>query len=108
MKRMVSIMVLVAIVAMGVVSFSGVAGADEIKLVGVITMIDCPSKDSKSATVVLKDNKTEGTVTVIVNDEMTLDKLKDHRIAEGDEIRCKYETKDGKNVSTFFKKTAGC
>jgi hypothetical protein len=108
MKRMVSIMVLVAIVAVGVVSFSGLACADEIKLVGVITMIDCPSKDSKSATVVLKDNKTEKLVTIVVGDEMTLDKFKDHRIVEGDEIRCKYETKDGKNFSTYFKKTAGC
>ena len=108
MKRMVSIIVLVAIVVMGVVSFSGIAGADEIKLVGVITMIDCPSKDSKSATVVLKDNKTEKLVTIVVSDEMTLDKFKDHRIVEGDEIRCKYETKDGKNLSTYFKKTAGC
>ena len=108
MKRVVSLMALMAIVAMGVVSFSGVAGADEIKLVGVITMIDCPSKDSKSATVVLKDNKTEKLVTIVVGDEMTLDKFKDHRIVEGDEIRCKYETKEGKNFSIYFKKTAGC
>jgi len=108
MKRTLSALMLVAIVAMGVISFSGVAAADEIKMVGVITKIDCAGKDATTANVVLKDNKTEGTVTVIVNDEMTLDKLKDHRIAEGDEIRCKYETKDGKNVSTFFKKTAGC
>ena len=108
MKRMVSIILLVAIVAVGLASFSGVACADEIKMVGVITMIDCPNKDSKSATVVLKDNKTENLITIVVNDEMTLDKFKDHRIAEGDEIRCKYETKAGKNFSTYFKKTAGC
>ena len=108
MKRSVSIILLVAIVAMGLVSFSSIASADEIKMVGVITMIDCPSKDAKSATVVMKDNKTEKLVTIVVNDEMTLDKFKDHRIVEGDEIRCKYETKDGKNISTYFKKTAGC
>jgi hypothetical protein len=108
MKRIVSVLVLVALVALGVTSFSTVANAEENKMVGVITQIDCVGKDAKTATVVLKDNKTEKLVTIIVNDDLTLDKLKDHRIVEGDEIRCKYEAKDGKNVSTYFKKTAGC
>lgn len=108
MKRIVSVLLLVAVVALGVTTFSSVASAEETKMVGVITQIDCVGKDAKTATVVLKDNKTEKLVTIIVNDELTLDKFKDHRIVEGDEIRCKYETKDGKNVSTYFKKTAGC
>jgi hypothetical protein len=47
-------------------------------------------------------------VAVIVNDDLTLDKFKDHRIVVGDEIRLKYEVKDGKNVSKYFRKTAGC
>ncbi len=34
--------------------------------------------------------------------------MKDHRINLDDEIRCKYEVIDGKNVSTYFRKTAGC
>jgi len=108
MKRIVSVMLLAALVALGVVSFSGVANADEIKMVGIITKIDIAGKDAKTATVVLKDNKTEQSVSIIVNDDLTLDKFKDHRIVEGDEIRCKYETKDGKNISTYFRKTAGC
>ena len=108
MRRIVSVLLLVAVVALGVTAFSRVANAEEIKMVGVITEIECPLKDTKTATVVLKDNKTEKLVTIIINDELTLDKFKDHRIVEGDEIRCKYETKDGKNVSTYFKKTAGC
>lgn len=108
MKRIVSAILLVALVAVGVISFNTVAGADEIKMVGVITKIDIAGKDAKTATVTLKDNKTEELVTVIVNDDLTLDKFKDHRIVEGDEIRCKYEAKDGKNISTIFKKTAGC
>jgi len=86
----------------------GVASADEIKMVGVITKIDIAGKEAKTATVILKDNKTEQPVTIVVTDDLTLDKFKDHRIVEGDEIRCKYETKDGKNVSTYFRKTAGC
>jgi GTP1/Obg family GTP-binding protein len=101
-------MALVAMVALGVLSFDRIANADEIKVVGVITKIDCAGKDAKTATAILKDNKTEEPVTIIINDELTLDKFKDHRIVEGDEIRCKYENKDGKKISTMFKKTAGC
>ncbi len=108
MKRVVSVVVLVTLVALGIASLSRVASADEIKMVGVITKIDIAGKDAKTATVVLKDNKTEQLVTIIVNDDLTLDKFKDHRIVEGDEIRCKYEVKDGKNISSYFRKTAGC
>lgn len=108
MKRSAAVLAVVAMVTLGVLLIAGIAAADEIKMVGVITSIDCVGKEAKTATVVLKDNKTEKLVTIIVNDDLTLDKFKDHRIVEGDEIRCKYETKDGKNVSTYFKKTAGC
>ncbi|KAF0220260.1 MAG: hypothetical protein FD174_1340 [Geobacteraceae bacterium] len=108
MKRVVSVMALVALVALGVFSFSKVANAEEIKMVGVITKIDIAGKDAHSASITLKDNKTEQPVVIIVNDDLTLDKLKDHRIVEGDEIRLKYEVIDGKNVSKYFRKTAGC
>ena len=108
MKRIAAILGMVVVVALVVVSFTRVASADEIKMVGVITKIDIAGKDAKTATVILKDNKTGESITITVNDELTLDKFKDHRIVEGDEIRCKYEVKDGKNVSTYFRKTAGC
>jgi hypothetical protein len=108
MKKLLTVALTVTLVALAVVSFSRVAQAAETKMIGVITKIDIAGKDAKTATVVLKDNKTEESVTVIVNDDLTLDKFKDHRIVEGDEIRCKYETQDGKNVSTYFRKTAGC
>lgn len=84
------------------------ARAEEIKMVGVITAIDIAGPDAATATATLKDNKTGESVTVIVNDELTLDKFKDHRIVVGDEIRLKYEVQDGKNVSKYFRKTAGC
>jgi ethanolamine utilization protein EutP (predicted NTPase) len=80
----------------------------EEKMVGVITKIELSGQDATIATVTLKDNKTEELVVIVINDELTLDKLKDHRIVEDDEIRCKYEIEDGKNVSTYFRKTAGC
>ncbi len=108
MRRIAAVMGLVLVVALAVVSLARVASADEIKMIGVITNIDIAGKDAKVATVTLKDNKTEELVVITVTDDLTLDKFKDHRIVEGDEIRCKYETKDGKNISTYFRKTAGC
>jgi sulfur carrier protein ThiS len=106
--RKVFAMVLAVIATLGVLSFGGTAHADEVKFVGVITKIEIAGKDATTATVTLKDNKTEEPVLVTVNDDLTLDKFKDHRISEGDEIRCKYEVTDGKNVSRLFRKTAGC
>lgn len=108
MKGIVSFMVALAVVAVSVLGLTSAAQADEIKMVGVITKIEISGKDAKTATVTLKDNKSEEQVPIVVNDDLTLDKFKDHRIVEGDEIRCKYEVIDGKNVSKYFRKTAGC
>jgi Cu/Ag efflux protein CusF len=108
MKKVVSVLVLFAVVAFGIAALSTSARADEIKMVGVITKIEIAGKDATTAIATLKDNKSGELVVITVNDELTLDKFKDHRIVEGDEIRCKYEVKDGKNVSSYFRKTAGC
>ncbi len=109
MKRfaIVSMLFALAVAAAGIF-FPGAASAEEIKLVGAITKIEISGQDATTATVTLKDNKSGELVTVIVNDDLTLDKFKDHRIVTGDEIRLKYEVKDGKNVSKYFLKTAGC
>lgn len=108
MKRFLSIAALFGFVAITVCFSAGSARADEIKMVGVITDIQMTGKDAKTATVTLKDNESGKDVVVIINDDLTLDKLKDHRIVLDDEIRCKYEVIDGKNVSSYFRKTAGC
>lgn len=108
MKKAVAALFVVAQLVTCVLAVSGVAHADETKMVGVITKIDLAGKDAKTATATLKDTKTDQVVDITIVDDLTLDKLKDHRIVEGDEIRCKYEVKDGKNVSTYFRKTAGC
>lgn len=108
MKRLASALVLVTLMALGIFSMSREAAAEEIKMVGVITKIEIAGKDAKTATVTLKDNKSGESVVITVNDDLTLDKFKDHRIVEGDEIRCKYEPTDGKNISKLFRKTAGC
>jgi len=98
----------VAVLTLLAISLTGIAVAADMKMVGVVTKIELADKDAKTATVALKDNKTGQSVVIVINDELTLDKLKDHRIVEGDEIRCKYEVVEGKNVSTYFRKTAGC
>jgi len=108
MRKALSLVAVLAILAVSLFGFSRPAQADEIKFVGVITKIDIAGKDAKTATATLKDNKTEALISITVNDDLTLDKFKDHRIVEGDEIRCKYEVIDGKNVSKLFRKTAGC
>ena len=108
MKRLLSVATLIGFVALAVLFVTGKAHADEVKMVGVITKIEISGPDAKTATATLKDNESGKNVDITVNDDLTLDKFKDHRIVEGDEIRCKYEVKDGKNVSTYFRKTAGC
>jgi hypothetical protein len=108
MKKALAALFVVAQLVVGLLAISSIARADETKMVGVITKIEISGKDARTATATLKDTKTDQLVEITVNDDLTLDKFKDHRIVEGDEIRCKYEVKDGKNVSTYFRKTAGC
>jgi uncharacterized membrane protein affecting hemolysin expression len=104
---MVSVVMLVALMVVSTFAFVQNASAEEMKMVGSITKL-VVAADKKSATAVLKDTKSAEEVTIIVNDELTLDKFMDKRIVEGDEIRCRYEKVDGKNISKMFKKTAGC
>ena len=82
------------------------ARAEE-KVLGVVASIQLAA-DGNSAVATLKDPKAGITVPIAVEDKVTLDKFKDHRISVGDEIKCKYEKKADKNVATFFKKPGGC
>ncbi|MDD2908784.1 MAG: hypothetical protein PHZ26_03460 [Candidatus Gracilibacteria bacterium] len=84
-----------------VILATSVAFAGEIKDVGIIENI---SLNGPTATVELK-GKT-GKFTVKVTDSLTVDKMKDKRISNGDEVRVKYDS-DSK-VTKLFKKTAGC
>jgi len=107
MKKIVSVVLLVAVMVVSTLAFVKTASADDVKMVGTISKIEIAS-DGKSATAILKDTKSGESVTILVTDELTLDKFNDKRIVEGDEIRCKFEKVDGKNSSKMFKKTAGC
>ena len=107
MKKLVSVVILVAVIVASTLAFVQTASSEDVKMVGSISKIEMAA-DGKSATVILKDSKTGEKVTVVVSDELTIDKFNDKRIVNGDEIRCKYEKVDGKNVVKMFKKTAGC
>ena len=107
MKRIISFVVLMALVTFSTLTVVKTASAEEMKMVGTATKIEL-STDQKSATVTLKDTKSGTEVVVIVTDDQTLDKFKDKRIVEGDEIRCKYDKQGDKNTAKIFKKTAGC
>ncbi|MEI6208934.1 MAG: hypothetical protein WCP20_19325 [Desulfuromonadales bacterium] len=107
MNKIVSVVILVVMMLVSTLASVQTARAEEAKMVGSISKIEMAA-DGKSATAILKDNKTGESVTIIVSDELTLDKFNDKRIVEGDEIRTKYEKSGDKNISKMFKKTAGC
>ncbi len=106
MKSKLSTFILTAVLAVSGAAFTGNAFADEGKMVGPVTKIKL-APDGKSALATLKDAKTGEQVNLTVSDDLTLDKFKDKRIVEGDEIRARFD-KDGKNTAKSFKKTAGC
>lgn len=97
---------LAAALAMTVLAFSPVASAADVKMVGTVSEIKM-APDGKSAAVVLKNVKGGAEVTISITDTETLDKFKDKRIGKGDEIRTKFDDANG-NLSSSFKKTAGC
>lgn len=95
------------ILALILALFSGFVIADEGKAIAVITRIELAA-DGASAIAVLKNVKTDEEIEVDVKDDLTLDKFKDHRIVKGDEIRLKWQEENGRKLSTYFRKTAGC
>ncbi len=106
MKSKLSTLIMAAVLGLSGATFTANAFADEGKMVGPVTKIKLAA-DGKSASAILKDAKTGESTTLTVTDDLTLDKFKDKRIVEGDEIRARWD-KDGKNTSKSFKKTAGC
>ena len=107
MKKTLSILMVMALVIFSSLAVVRTASAEEVKMTGTISKIEL-SADGKSAKAVIKDSKSEKSATITVTDDLTLDKFKDKRIVEGDEIRTKYEKSGDTNTSKMFKKTAGC
>lgn len=106
MRTGYSIWIAAAAIAAASLAGAATASAEDRTVVGPVTRIELAA-DGKSAQATLKDTKSGENVTVKITDELTLDKFKDKRIVEGDEIRARFD-KDQQNSSKSFKKTAGC
>ncbi len=97
MKRTISAIIFAAITC----SYS--AYAEELKIVGAINKVDL---NGNIASVEVKENSSGKKVSLTVNDQLTVEKLRDKRIATGDEVRIKYESTTG--ITKLLRKTAGC
>ena len=104
MRKLTQLLASIAL-ASAALTMSPIASAEDIKMVGTITKL-MVAGDGKSAEATLKDVKSGNSVTININDDETLDKFKDKRIQEGDEIRAKYDNNGNKSKS--FKRTSGC
>ena len=95
--------------SLSVFVISGVTNvfAEEGRVTGAVAKIEMAA-DQKSAVVTVKDSKSDELVMILVVDEETLGKLKEKKIVIDDEIRSRFDKKDGKNTSKLFRKTAGC
>ena len=100
MTKKVAAAVLAALFALSALAAEG-------KVLGTVTKIEMAGKDAKVATATLQDDAGK-LVVITVEDKLTLDKFADKRISVGDEIKCKYSAKDGKNLSSYFRKPGGC
>lgn len=81
------------------------ASAEEVKIVGVVAAIELAAD---AAVLSIKANDSGEVIEVVVTDSATLDKFRDRRIVEGDEVRCKYEVENTQKISKLVRKTAGC
>lgn len=107
MKKLVSVSVIAIMVMFTVGLFSVNAQAETLKMVGTVSSFKI-SDDQKTVTAVVKDNKTEQNVTIVITDDSTVAKFKEHVIKNGDEIRSTFEKSGDVNKAKIFKKTAGC
>jgi hypothetical protein len=107
MRTQLSTLIAAALFAISTLVVTEPASAQQVTVVGPVVQINL-AKDGKSAVAVLKDAKTGEAVSLTITDDLTLDKFKDKRISVGDEIRARFEKKDGRNDSKYFRKTAGC
>lgn len=79
--------------------------AGEKKLIGVVEHIKMTDKNAKQAGLIVKE-KSGKIHKVTINDAANMDKIKDHRISEGDTVRMKYD--EDTSTVTYLRKTAGC
>ena len=99
MKKLVSVVAAVAILAVASFAFAA-------KMRGPITKI--VKNTNGTYTVTVKDSSTGKSVVLEISDSLTVNKLNSHRIVNDDDVKVMYDVKDGKNISKKFLKSAGC
>ena len=107
MKKLLSMSVVAVMALFFIGLFSVNAQAETVKIVGTVSGFKM-ADDQKSVAAVVKDNKTEKNITILITDETTVTKFKEHVIKNGDEIRSTFEQSGDVNKARIFKKTAGC
>lgn len=98
MKRLVVLVVMVAVSAWTTAAFAGQG-----KMIGTISAL---KMRGNGAEMILKDRKSDAIVVLQVRDDSTMEKLKDKKIRVGDELRIRYD--DASKVIIKVQKTAGC
>ncbi|MGE5239724.1 MAG: hypothetical protein ACM3ON_13090 [Chloroflexota bacterium] len=87
----------------GVMALSGIAlGEEKISIKGDVSHIDLEARTVLITTYDKQD------ITITIEDEKTMEKLRSGKIVVGDAVNVKYVVRNGKNVSTYFRKPAGC
>jgi len=98
MKKLVSVISAVVVLAVASLSFAGA-------IKGPVSKIT--KNADGSYTVVVKDASGKA-VELQVSDEVTVNKLNSKKIVIDDEVKVKFDEKGGKNISTKMLKAAGC
>ena len=99
MKKLVSVVATVAILSVASFAFAA-------SIKGPVSKIN--KNADGSYTVTVKDNTSGKEVVLQVSDDQTVAKFNTKKIVADDEVRVKYDEKDGKNISSKLLKAAGC
>lgn len=91
-----------SVVLLLIAVMAGPGFAEEQAISGMVKSIDLGTGNAVIATYDGKD------IPVTIEDKKTLDKFEDKRIRLGDDVKVRYITKDDKNITTFFRRLAGC
>lgn len=98
MKKLVSVVAACVVLAVASFAFAG-------NIKGPVTKI---SKNADGSYTVSVKDASGKVYDLQVSDEVTVNKLNSKKIVVDDEVKVKFDEKDGKNISTKMLKAAGC
>lgn len=99
MKKLVSVIAAVAMLSIASFSFAA-------SMKGPISKISKNPDGTYAVTV--QDSISGKAVELQVSDELTVGKLDSKKMVVDDDVKVKFDEKDGKNLSTKMLKSAGC